>query len=212
MENLTSKTLCKKLILTLVCVILMVPVAQATHIKHEKKSKHSKGFSANLVGIVGNKYLDNSWQEFDSQVAIGVSFDFKNRSWPFSLTVSSIFSADVESNNGLFVEEEAGSTSETHLGIRKIFSISGSSMEPYIGGGLALISAELDRRVNSSFFVTTDDDSATGYWLGGGIYWHLSKRFIMGVDVRYSDAEVTLFGVDREAGGLYTNMLIGTHW
>ena len=212
MGKLTSKTRYKKLLLTLACVILMVPIAQASHIKHEKKTKKSKDFNANLVGILGYKSLDNSWQEFDSQAAIGVSFDFKNHSWPFSLTVSSIFSADVESNNASFVEEEAGTTSETHFGIRKIFSIAGSSMEPYIGGGLALVSAALDRRVNSSFFVTTDDDSATGYWVGGGIYWHLSKRFIMGVDVRYSDAEVTLFGVDREAGGLYTNMLIGTHW
>lgn len=200
MKNLTYKIFSKRILLIVTCVMLVIPTAQA------------KNFSANLVGVIGNKFLDNDWQEFDSQIALGASFDFKYRNWPFSLAIATIVSADVESNNSSFVEEETGFTSETHLGIRKILTISGSPIEPYIGGGLALVRAELDRRINSSFFVSTDDDFAVGFWVGGGLYWHITERLNVGFDIRYSDAEVTLFGTDLEAGGLYTSTTVGVHW
>jgi hypothetical protein len=35
---------------------------------------------------------------------------------------------------------------------------------------------------------------------------------IIGLDLRYSEAEVTLFDEDREAGGFRTGVTVGYHW
>jgi len=208
---MSGKGFYKKLILVFMCSMLVISTTQAGHVTPPNKSK-SSDISMNLVGTFGKKLLDSSWQEFDNQYSLGASFDFKQRGWPFSLAIATILSADVESNNSSAIEEEAGYTGEIHVGIRKIFHINNSQFEPFVGGGIAFMTASLDRRVNSSFFVTTDDDDAVGYWLGTGFYLHMTKRLTLGLDVRYSEAEVTLFGTNREAGGLHFNTVVGAHW
>jgi len=99
------------------------------------------------------------------------------------------------------------------VGVRKIWKVAGSSIRPYIGGGLAYINAEI-RRQDIIFFAPTvsDKDSGTGIWLNGGVYWTLNQSFNLGLDLRYSQADVTLFGVDGEAGGTHVGIMLGYHW
>ena len=57
-----------------------------------------------------------------------------------------------------------------------------------------------------------DDDTAVGAWVGAGTYYAVTPSFNIGVDVRYSKAEVTLFDKEREAGGLNAGITAGYHW
>jgi opacity protein-like surface antigen len=77
-------------------------------------------------------------------------------------------------------------------------------------GGVAIISALLE---NENAGVTVDDDdTAVGAWISIGTYYAVTPRFSLGLDVRYSKAEVTLFDKEREAGGLNAGITAGYHW
>ena len=59
-------------------------------------------------------------------------------------------------------------------------------------------------------FPVSDDNNGIGIWLNGGVYWTLSQHFNLGLDLRYSQADVTLFDVD--AGGTHAGVILGYHW
>ena len=48
--------------------------------------------------------------------------------------------------------------------------------------------------------------------VNGGIYWTLGQNFNLGLDLRYSQADVTFFGTDVEAGGAHVDVILGYHW
>ena len=79
-------------------------------------------------------------------------------------------------------------------------------MRPFIGGGISFITGEFEVLGNS------DDDSAMGFWIGGGVYWALTKNFNLGLELKSSYAEVTIFDDDVNAGGGHFGLLIGYHW
>lgn len=171
--------------------------------------QESNAFTGNVSGFIGQKSLDDKdWGNLDQQGALGVISDFKKASWPVSIAVDLIVSGDVEE---VGVLEDLGGSLETHLGIRKVFEITNSSFQPYVGGGASLITASIEHRVNGSK-VSKSDDSATGYWVGAGMYYAMSDHFNLGVDVRYSEADLTIFDVDRKAGGVYSGITAGYHW
>jgi len=132
--------------------------------------------------------------------------DFKQDQWPVSIALDFLVSVDETTVFGANVE---AITSEFNAGVRKIWEVSGSPIRPYIGGGLAFVNAEL---TVTDFFTVVDDDRGTGIWLNGGVYWTLGQSFNLGLDVRYSDADVTLFGVDAKAGGTHIGLILGYHW
>ena len=109
---------------------------------------------------------------------------------------------------GTFQFKLEAETSELNIGVRKIWDQS-PNVRPFIGGGLAFINAEAK---GSGLGVTvSDDDTGTGIWIGGGVYWTLADHFNIGLEAKYSDAEVTIFGVDAEAGGTHFGVLVGYH-
>ncbi len=164
--------------------------------------------TGNVSAYIGEKALDDKdWPNLDDQEAFGVLFDIKQRSWPVSIAINIIGSAE-ENKNGTLTE--TAFTGEQQLGIKKYLGQTNSTIRPYIGGGITLVTAALEKKDGS---VTTEqDDTATGLWLGGGVQLKVTPHFILGLDARYSEAEVTLFGEDREAGGLHTGITAGYHW
>jgi opacity protein-like surface antigen len=165
-------------------------------------------WTGNVSGYAGHKSVDDEdWPNLDSQTSVGVISDFRKQSWPVSIAADLIFSADVHESG---VEEDTGGTAEAHLGARKIFALDNSSFRPYVGGGIALVTALLE---NDNAGVTVDDDDrAVGAWVGAGTYYAVTPGFNLGLDVRYSKAEVTLFDKEREAGGLNAGITAGYHW
>lgn len=182
---------------SIIIAILMLPVINV----------HANDSSGNVNFLLGTKTLESEdWGPFDEQVAFGVLFDFKQRNWPISIAIDLLGSLDRETLLGV---ETEGSTTEIGFGIRKIWETSGSSIRPFIGGGLAIVNAELK---TNTFVTVSDDDSGTGFWLNGGVYWTLGQHFNLGLQVRYSKAEVTLFGIEGEAGGTTAGLMLGYHW
>lgn len=168
---------------------------------------HANEWSGNANFILGTKSLESDdWGPFDEQLAVGVLVDFKQKNWPISMAIDLLGSLDEETISGVKTE---GSTSEFDIGIRKIWEVSGSSIRPFIGGGIAFITAE--QKLTNGISVSVDD-SATGIWLNGGVYWTLGQHFNLGLQARYSKADVQLAGVDVEAGGTVAAVMLGYHW
>lgn len=166
------------------------------------------GWTGNVSGYLGHKSVDDKdWPDLDSQGSVGVISDFGKRSWPVSIAADLLFAGTVHESG---VNEDTGGTMEIHLGARKIFTLENSSFRPYVGGGVALVSAMLENE-NAGVKVD-DDDSTVGAWVGAGTYYAVTPSFNIGVDVRYSKAEVTLFDKERETGGLNAGITAGYHW
>lgn len=179
----------------------------AMHGAHADDTR-TDNWTGNVSGYAGHKSVDDEdWPNLDSQTSVGIISDFRKQSWPVSIAADLIFSADVHESG---VEEDTGGTAEAHLGARKIFTLDKSSFRPYVGGGIALVTALLE---NENAGVTVDDDDrAVGAWVGAGTYYAVTPSFNLGLDVRYSKAEVTLFDKEREAGGLNAGITAGYHW
>ena len=176
---------------------------------HADEATGSDNFTGNISGYIGQKSLDDKdWDKLDRQESLGMIFDFKKQSWPVSIVLDVFVSGDEDKDGGIKTE---GGTLETDIGVRKIFELSGSSIRPYIGGGIAIIGATVENSSGGSI-TSEDDDTATGAWIGGGMYYAATESLNIGLDLRYSEAEVTLFDEDREAGGFRTGVTVGYHW
>lgn len=164
--------------------------------------------TGSINGFLGQKTLDSGdWEPLDQQVEIGAMLDIRGTNWPVSIAVDLLGSSDDATINGVDV---TGTTAEFNIGARKVFDLTGSQLHPYVGGGLALIAAEIEGA--SGGVKVSDDDTGTGYWVGGGAYWRFANNINLGMDVRYSNAEVDLFGITGEAGGTHAGLLVGYHW
>lgn len=147
----------------------------------------------------------NDWPDLDTHFSMGIFFDIKKDSWPISITVDITDTGDKHRHNGL---EDLGHTTEYHLGVRKIFMNHNPIIQPYIGGGISFMYAELEYETNST--TMTDDDRATGGWFGVGMYYQANpKLVVLGLDVRYSHAKVSLFNKERNAGGFHSGVTVG---
>ncbi|MFC1688649.1 outer membrane protein [Pseudomonadota bacterium] len=161
-------------------------------------------YDGNVRLAFGQKRLDSDdWNTLDRQNEIGVIFDLKKASWPVSIALDLLFSGEDKNVPGA----ERGSTFEQHLGVRKIWAINDSKFHPYLGGGIAFIQADYEVIGSSK-----EDDGGVGGWIGAGVDWHLSKRMSLGVDVRYSKADVTINNNDVDAGGLHSVLTLGYRW
>ena len=200
MKNLkTVSTITSTALSTL--LFMVMPAAHAD-------DTQADGWTGNVSGYVGHKSVDDDdWSNLDSQRSAGVISDFRKQSWPVSIAADLIFAS---ADDGSGANEVTGGTAEMHLGARKIFTLENTSFRPYVGGGIAIISASLE---NENAGATVDDeDTVFGTWIGAGTYYAVTPSFNLGLDVRYSKAEVTLFDIDREAGGLYAGITAGYHW
>jgi len=168
--------------------------------------------------FLGQKSLDSGdWDPVDEQGEFGVVMSFGRDDWPVHIAVDLLGSTDEGEIFDTLVGEidVTGSTVEIGLGVRKIWST--KRAHPYVGGGLALLSAEAE--LDSSFGDADADDDTVGGWVGGGVFWRLGQRFNIGADVRWSSGEVDLdFGggvpvaSDVEAGGFHLGLLLGFGW
>lgn len=173
--------------------------------------------NANL--ITGSKALDeDDWEPVESQAEIGADVDFAKKSWPVHLAFAALQSSDedtfyTELDDELIRTKAKASTSELRFGVKKIWDQT-DVMRPYVGGGLAIIDAELKTSVGSRFqgVSVKSDDQGFGLWVSGGIYWTLFKRLNLGFSVGYSKATLNLFDIDAESGGAHGAFCIGYHW
>jgi len=175
-----------------------------------------ENWTGNINLFMGAKQLEeDDWEPLDEQDEYGILLDFKQESWPISIAIDLLASSDEQTGTyyiygyGTVAATLEGETSEFNFGIRKIWDNS-PTIRPYIGAGIAMVSAEI--KASSWWYTASDDDTATGFWFGGGLYVTLAEHFNLGLDLRQSKAEVTLFDVEGEAGGTHAGLSIGYHW
>jgi opacity protein-like surface antigen len=166
---------------------------------------HADELSGHISGYIGLKTMDSSdWPDLDTHFSMGVVFDIKKDSWPISIVLDLVDTGDKHNHDGM---EDLGHTTEYQLGIRKIFMNQHSKIQPYIGGGVSFMYAELEFEENN--ITTTQDDRDAGGWFGAGMYYEINPKFVLGLDVRYSHGEVILFDKERDAGGIHTGVTGG---
>ena len=160
---------------------------------------HADELVGHISGFLGGKLLNNSdWpDDLSRHFSMGFITDIKKESWPISISLDIMDTGGERTHAGM---KDLGHTTEYHFGVRKIFTNQDSKIKPYIGGGVSFMYAEQEYEVNN--ITTTQDGRDVGSWLGGGMYYEINPRFVLGLDVRYSNGEVTLFNKERDAGGI----------
>jgi hypothetical protein len=178
-------------------------------------SSDTRAWSGNINLFLGAKILDDDWEPIDEHAEVGVLLDLKHKKIPLSIALDLFYSEKDKDigvavlDFGTFDTKVEAQTIEVNIGVRKIWE-NFTYVRPFIGGGLAFIGAEFEASaLGQSVSV---DDEGIGAWIDLGIYVTLSQQFNIGIDARWSKAEVDLFGVDGEAGGWHIGALIGYHW
>lgn len=161
--------------------------------------------SGHISGFIGFKFLDSSdWPDIDTHFSMGGILDIKKDSWPISIALGMVDTGSEYDHDGM---KDLGHTTEYHFGVRKIFMNQNSKIQPYIGGGVSFMYAELEYRGNAT--PEKQEDRDVGSWFGGGMYYEINPKFVLGLDVRYSHGEVVLFDKERDAGGIHAGVTVG---
>jgi len=152
---------------------------------------------ASISLFLGKNSLKKSdWEPVNDQSEVGVILDLGRKDSVVDL-VASYFAASDKASGSI-----KGETAEFAAGARKVFR-SDSGIAPFAEGGLAYISAK------GSTASQSDSDNAVGFWLGGGVNFAVGDRVMVGLLARYSVADVTLFNVNRTAGGTHLGVTLG---
>ncbi|MBU2489550.1 MAG: porin family protein [Proteobacteria bacterium] len=173
-------------------------------------------WTGNVNVLLGSKAMEEKdWEPLDEQAEFAIRVDFRKKEWPVNLAVDLVGS--YAEDDGYYLFPGVGpawanlelSTAEWNLGLRKIWE-NFPHVRPFLGGGLAIIRAKTEV---SALGVSVDrDDTGVGYFLDGGVFWTLSEHFNLGVDLRYSWAEVSWDNWEGNAGGGHAGIMAGYHW
>lgn len=145
---------------------------------------------------VGQRSLDeDDWTPLEDQTAFAIEFAHEPEDSVIGFELGLAGSADDTIVNGVDVEAR---TAELYAGVVKSFLRNKGAVRPYIGGGISLISAEIEASAGGQ--TVDDDDSSVAGYLHGGAAVHLGSAFYLGVDLRVLfGSEVSLFGFDIDA-------------
>ena len=195
-----------KYIIVVLALVLSFLCASAVSAQNE--------WTGNVNAFLGRKTLDRSdWEPAERQGELGIEIDFRQKDWPISIAID-VMGASGKGDvvDPLFgtIDTFKSRTSEFNIGVRKIWE-GAALVRPFIGGGLSYMRAEAEVSI-PGFGSHTESDSGVGIWLGGGVYFTLGDHFNLGLELKYSKADVTIAGVDTDAGGNHFGILAGYHW
>lgn len=162
--------------------------------------------------LMGTKNLDGGdWGNLDSQPEYGLEVDVKPGDWPIWLTAGYLTSQDeatvVTSLSPLATRDIEGKTQEYRVGIKKDFPVL-SFLTLAGSGGPAVIRAEMD---NPNGLGGSDSGSDLGFWATGDVIFIIGQVGL-GFSYRYSNADVDLFGQNRNVGGHHGMFSVGFSW
>lgn len=132
---------------------------------------------------IGQRYMsEDFWDDYDlgTQDSFGINVDFGEDGSPFhvafGLNTSGVL--DWESDDSFFGDGEpetaVGELSAGFLWVPKL----GKRVQPFLGAGISRVGATLDLGWDE------DNDSAFGFYANGGVFWRVTRRLNMGLDVR----------------------------
>lgn len=162
-------------------------------------------WSGHFSGSASLKAMNsNDWPDLNKHFSMGFITDVKKDSWPISIALDIMDTGDKHDHGGV---TDLGHTTELQLGVRKIFMSRYPKIQPYIGGGVSFMSAE--QEYEEAGYKEKQDDQGLGGWFGVGLYYEVLSLLVVGLDVRLSYGEVTLFDEKLNAGGIYTGVTVG---
>ena len=195
--------------------LFLVPVALAVIVIAGLMATPAKA-GGNINALIGQREMDESFsdtEDIQEQDMLGLMMDWGAEGWPINIALD-IVAGSKDTNDENFNVNVDGSTLAIDGGVRWYF-VKNRSWEPYVGGGVAYISGEVDTSGENNDIEF--DDSTVGYWLNGGIKWVIGEHFNLGGDVRWEKAELDVEDdlgnpTDVEAGGLGYGILLGYRW
>ena len=182
----------------------------------------------NVNFILGGRGLDEDfWAPNESMSAFGVNIDFGPDDWPVRIAIG--LSGSTAEND---TEEcricgglEVRVLERPELAVRNVKSSVGElsagvlyrprgerKLIPFVGGGLAFMTAEqeIERFFGGS---ATDDDTTVGVYVNGGVYWRIGKRFNIGFDGRVvTGTSIQLFDKKGDANYGQLGLILGWGW
>ncbi|MBU1171349.1 MAG: outer membrane beta-barrel protein [Proteobacteria bacterium] len=174
---------------------------------------HADGSSNNINLMLGQKQLESDdWESpYDEQGEFGILCDFRGENWPVSLALEFLGSAKDDTEDGLTV---TGSTTEICIGLKKIWETDNTRVRPFVGFGLASITAKIEGEYEG--ITASTEETGVGFYISGGVLFTLTEHFNLGFIARFSKANVTFENQyvesDIEAGGSHAGILVGFHW
>lgn len=140
--------------------------------------------------ILGMRSLDEDiWAPTEEQFVLGAECVVMSKDSGLGLETSLQYAADSDEVGNVDV---TSTTTEFSVGGR--LEMTGQSVRPYVGAGLALINAEIEAD-NGGSTASEDDSSLAGY-AHLGVELPFAERWYVGLDVR------ALFGSDMEFSGV----------
>ena len=157
--------------------------------------------------VLGGRWLDeDEWEPVEEQGVFGVTVDFGKASWPVHLAAGFMVSSKDEDEGAVDI---TGTVSELSFGVLKLWEE--GNVHPYVGGGLAAVSGEVE--VEGPGGDASADASSGAIYAQGGVFWRIGRRFNIGGDVRVlfgSDLEDD--GFERDADYFQLGLLLGWGW
>lgn len=158
------------------------------------------------------------------QYGAWVTLDFE---WPVSLALDLMWASDdasvtLSGASPMTFDTEVD-TLELDFGVRKAW---GEKLRPYVGGGVAWVdfgakqteTGSLGPGMEFTDLIIDDSGSSVGFWVDAGLLYVLGTSLNIGLDVRYTDADVDLTPegnvgkITLDSGGTQYGFLIGYHW
>ncbi len=167
--------------------------------------------------FLGEKSLSGAdWEPLEDQFAFGAVMSFGRDDWPVHIAVDVLTSFDQTTMYDPFLGDVTftGTTFEVDMGVRKIWKK--GRVLPYLGAGIGIMGAGVE--ADGDFDTESAADAGFGFWADTGVFFRLGSHFNLGLDLRYSSADVDLdFGdgfvaSDVNAGGFSYGLLLGFGW
>lgn len=199
----------------LVCIVLCLAIiCPAAAIAQESEKPH--GWTGNVNLFLGAKFLEeDNWEPVDRPFEGGLLLDFRPKRWWVSFAFDFLYAWDqdevdiVDLGIGGYSADVESRIMEFDLGLRKVWE-SPRYIRPFIGGGLAIIHGRIESQTMG--VSAADEDTGYGIWADAGLYVTLWKHFNIGIDGRWSKAEVDLFDREARVGGWHIGAMAGFHW
>lgn len=142
--------------------------------------------------LVGGRSMDDdvAWDEIDSPIVLG--FEGGNFGDPLGYEFGASIAFDSTEEAGVDVTDRF---LELFAGGRAIFGE--GKVLPYLGAGLAVVSAEVEG--DSGLGSASDDDVSLGFYGHGGVLVKVARSFYLGLDARLlTGTEVDLFSIETD--------------
>jgi len=165
--------------------------------------------------VLGVRALgDDDWEPVEEHAVLGVTVDFGKENWPIHLAAGYMGSRSDEEESDLEIK---ATIRELSFGVLKVWD--SSKTRPFLGGGLAMLNAEIEVQIPPFFLPpgfpdrVTLDDNSPAFYAQGGVFWRFGSRFNLGFDARaLFGSEFETEGLEADADYFQAGLLLGWGW